>query len=316
MRTTSNPALLFLFLFLAACGGGASGGGLDSIEPDDVVRTTAYPVHFLTERLAGSEIEVELVLPADEDPIFWQPPREALAALQGSRLIVTNGADFERWMRSASLPRTRVVRSADGFDDRHLTFQDTTHSHGPTGEHSHEGTDGHTWMDPRNAEDQALAIAAALAEAFPERADAVKSRMVELRGELRELDRRYAELAPQLAAVQLIASHPAYDYIADRYGLEITNLDLDPSAELDEAALDSVVAAQDGERTNILLWESAPLSQTASRLADELGVRSIVFSPAEGAPEAGGPDYLAIMHANLDRLREAAGLPADAGGDE
>ncbi|QDU67591.1 metal ABC transporter substrate-binding protein [Engelhardtia mirabilis] len=305
------PLALALGGLLSACGGAGGTGTAEAIEPDQVVRTTAYPVHFLTERVAGPEIEVELVLPAGADPIFWQPPREVLAALQGSRLIVTNGADFERWMRSASLPSTRVVRSADGFADRHLQFEGATHSHGPTGEHSHTGTDGHTWMDPRNAEDQALAIAAALADAYPDQAEQIQGRMVALRADLRALDRRLTQMLPALAQVRLIASHPAYDYIAARYGLEIVNLDLDPAEPLGLADFASIEAATDAGRVNVLLWESEPLAETVTELDERLGVRSVVFSPAEGPPAAGEPDYLGVMNANLDRLGEAAGVTSE-----
>ena len=59
----------------------------------------------------------------------------------------------------------------------------------------------------------------------------------------------------------------------------------------------------------MLLWESAPLEATERALA-ELGIASVVFSPCESLDRAeleAGVDYLAVMHANLGALEEAAG---------
>jgi len=207
-------------------------------------------------------------------------------------------------MRSASLPPTRTVFSADTFAERHLTFADATHSHGPAGEHSHDGVDGHTWMDPRNAEDQALAITSALADAFPDEADAIRARMVGLRAELRDLDGRLRAL--DLGGVNLIAAHAAYNYLAERYGWSITNLDLDPTAVLDEEALDCVERAIDDSLVNVLLWESAPAPASAALLRERFGVLSAVYSPAESRPSSDENDFLAIQLANAARLAALA----------
>ena len=295
--------LLSLPILLSACG--SEPAVTTALTQDGVVRTTVYPVHYFSERLAAPEVPVELVLPPGADPIFWRPSRPALEDLQRASLIVANGAEFERWMQAANLPASRIVHSADGLSDRHLTFEEvTTHSHGPGGEHSHDGLDGHTWLDPRNAEAQAVAIADALVARFPELEDPMGSRVASLREDLRELDRRFAALTPTLEGVHLMASHRAYDYLAARYGWELTNLDLDPDGVLDGDKRRSVEAELDPARINVILWETTPNLDTRSRLADQLGVRSVVFNPVKAAPESG--DYLTAMHANLDRLGQVA----------
>ena len=112
------------------------------------VYTTFYPTTYFTQRIGGSHVEVTCPLPDDADPIFWQPDRNTIMAYQKAALIILNGADFEKWALTASLPTGRIVDTARNFTDQFITYESVTHSHGPGGDHTHEGIDGHTWIDP------------------------------------------------------------------------------------------------------------------------------------------------------------------------
>jgi len=287
----------------AACGGGdaapASGG---APELEQAVYTTFHPTTWMAETIAGGLVAVVCPLPAGEDPIFWRPERETLARYARARLVVVNGAGLEKWVETASLPPSRVVVSAGAFEDEWLTYASaTTHSHGSSGAHTHTGLDGHTWLDPIHALAQSRAILDAMCAAFPEDADAFRASHAEVARELSELDAAFAELAPKLRDVNVIASHPAYDYLARRYAFDVTNLDLDPEAALDEESKAALTAAVKPGVRNLLLWESPPGEAALAAVPD--AVRSIVVTPAEN-PEA-GESFPALMRANAARLAEA-----------
>src|SRR5690606_30648640 len=110
---------------------------------------------------------------------------------------------------------------------------------------------------------------------------------------------------------QLLAFHPAYNYLARRYGWDITNFDLDPEAPIDDHAWTGIAAAAAPQaRVRILLWDSEPLPEMRVRLGGELSITSILFSPCElldPARIAAGEDYLAVMNDNVGRLEAAAG---------
>lgn len=272
--------------------------------PDPYVVTTFYPTTYFAQRIAGDRVEVVCPLPDGADPIFWHPSRDVLAQYQGARLVIVNGADFERWLPTVSLPQSRVVDTAAGFKERFLKFQTATHSHGAGGTHTHEGIDGHTWVDPQNAKMQAKALADALARAFPAHASAFATGLAALQADLDALAARAAEVTPLLAGVKLLASHPAYDYLAARHGWTLHNLDLDPDAALSADDLAAIEKAKGDASRCVLLWEGSPGPATTQQL-DSLGVASVLFSPAENvspADLAAGQDYLAIMRGNFDRL--------------
>ncbi len=287
----------------AGCSRDAEPATVDHAEIEPVVRTTFYPTTYFAGRIAGGLVEIECLLPAGEDPIFWAPGPEVIASYQRARLVIVNGAELEKWVATAPLPRARVVNSSSDLGVELITIRGSTHSHGPAGAHLHDGIDGHTWVDPLLAAQQTNAIAAAMARAFPEHADAFSANRDALVQELRLLDAQLGGL--ETDGVSLIASHPAYNYLSRRHGWGVESLDLDPGGPLDDAALASIASLVEPGTRGVVLWESAPRPATVERL-DGAGVRSVVFSPAENPGEGEG-DYLEIMRGNFARLREALG---------
>jgi zinc transport system substrate-binding protein len=272
------------------------------------VATTFYPLTDFARRLVAPQVEVHSPLPPGEDPIFWQPDDAALAAFRGARLIVSNGAEFEKWLASASLPESRHVRTADGFRERFLTFATgVKHSHGAAGEHVHEGVDGHTWVDPLLAVEQVRALETALAAAFPEHGGAVHDRADVLVRDLETLHAGWSALAPRLRGAVLLASHPAYQYLAARHGLVFENFDLDPEAllEPDDVARARALVAGAAGRPVLMFWEGEPRADLVRALADELGVRSVLVTPAENPDEEPQGGYVGAQQQNLARVEAA-----------
>jgi len=273
------------------------------------VWVTFYPTQYFAERIGAGRIDVILPLPPDDDPVFWRPGPEVIARYQAADLVVLNGAGFERWVDTASLPLSRVVETARAIDGELMRYEDAiTHRHGPAGEHSHEGVDGHTWVDPVNAKAQARAILSALQRALPHGAAELERNFAALARDLDDLDARIRQLAARLEGRRLLASHPAYQYLKRRYALDLDSLDFNPEEMPSDEALAALRDDLVRRPARLLLWESPPRDEVAERLRRDLGLHSVEFSPCERPPESapGGPsDYLAVMRANLDRLSVA-----------
>lgn len=306
MRTT---ILLFATVLALLVGCEKQPAALAPAALDDAVLTTFYPTHYFADRIAGGLVPVRCPLPEGEDPIFWQPDAATLAQYQNARLVITNGAEFEKWVAGAALPRARTAKSLSDKDLERtggpITMESTSHSHGPAGEHTHEGLDGHTWVSPAIAMEQAQNIAEAMKAAWPQHAEAFDANLDALIEELEMLHQSLYDLSARVKEHQLIASHPAYNYLARDMGWDVHNLDLDPESDDADAIVAEVRAALRGDKPAILLWEGEPADAIRAALADQLGVASVLFSPAEAPPDDG--DYMDTMRANFDRLREALG---------
>ena len=288
-------ALLALLILMAGC----SEGPAPAAPADDPagllqVRTTCFPVDWLVQRIGGDRIDRVNILPVGEDPPFWQPSGEVIAALGDADLIVVNGAGFERWTLTAALPVSKVVDASNGLDLIH--FEGSTHSHGVRGEHSHSGTDPHTWSDPRTYLAQARNVRDALVEADPSNGEYYDENLASVQEDLEELHREYSRVLAPARGLHLAANHPAYGYLARRYNLEIRSFDFDPDATPSAEQLQGFSTwAPDGGRL-ILFWESEPSPEVVQAFPDR--VRHVYLDPLE-QPAEGGYDYLAQARANL-----------------
>lgn len=314
------------FVALMVCGVGVAlvGGGCERSAPapksDQAVSitpggggrvmTTFYPTYYFATRIAEKDVQVDCPVPDDADPIFWQPDPATIAKYQSADLTIINGADYEHWVTTAALPLGKLCDSAHGFAAEFLKFEKTTHSHGSSGAHSHEGTDGHTWMDPNNAVRQSEAILAAMTKRWPSHEKAFGTRADALRADLMKLDERLRQLTPEIGNVYLLGSHPAYGYIAKRYGWTVKTVDVPPDSPPSEAqlaALKAVLKDAPAGVVTVMLFESDPIPAVSSAVS-AAGVKPAVFRPMEtlSAQERHeGADYLTGMNANIDRLASA-----------
>ena len=165
-------AILAFPALLLACGGGDSQPATsESAAAVPTVYTVNYPVQYFAQRIGGDLVQVEFPAPSDEDPAFWTPDADAIAGYQSADLILLNGAAYAKWLAVVSLPEARLVNTSAGFENRYISEESAvTHSHGPGGEHSHEGTAFTTWLDPTLAVEHARAIKDAFTERWPDHA--------------------------------------------------------------------------------------------------------------------------------------------------
>jgi len=305
MRATQNLVLLIV-LVIAACGGESDETKPVSEETTNklVIYTVNYPLAYFAERIGNDLVEVHFPAPVDEDPAFWSPDADTIATFQAADLILLNGAGYAKWVDRAALPSSKLVNTSGGFADRLLPLKGVvTHSHGPEGEHEHEGYAFTTWLDAELATLQAQTIAAAIAIKRPEQESEIQRRMEALRGDLLDIDSQLQVAAEALGEKPLMFSHPVYQYLINRYGLNGVEVHWEPDQTPDDHAWGHLEEVLQSHPARWMVWEGEPLETTVGALAErEIG--SIVFDPCGNRPEEG--DYLSVMAANSVALEELA----------
>ena len=300
--------VLFLVGIVTACGGGpAPEEPVESQVPVEklVIYTVNYPLAYFAGRIGGELVEVHFPAPGDEDPAYWSPDAETIAAYQGADLILLNGADYAKWVSRATLPASKMVDTSAEFSDRLIPLEGaTTHSHGPEGEHEHTGWAFTTWLDPELAALQAEAVAAAISAALPEHSSDVRVRLEELHADLKSLDDRLAAAAAVIDDEPLLFSHPVYQYLIGRYGLNGVEVHWEPDVAPDGHAWGHLEEKLKTHPAKVMLWEGQPLEATV-RALQKRGISSLVFDPCGNHPEEG--DYLTVMAANAAALEHFAG---------
>ena len=298
--------ILYIFvvgIFLISCNEkGADDKTLDT-GPTSII-TVNYPLYYFTQQLAADLATVILPVPAGTDPAQWNPQLEDVLQLQQAELIILNGAGYSTWLDKVSLSPNRLVNSSLNAKDQWISLTgQTTHSHGPGGDHSHSGYAFTTWMDMSLAKQQAGAIARALTQSWPGQQQAIALREAQLLEALTELDKAYQQLAADLAGKSLIYSHPVYQYFEHRYQLSGESLHWEPGempSEQQWKDLENLVAGKSG---SLFVCEDEPSTGIAERMA-AMGLTSVVIRPAANTS---GKDWLSEQQANLKRLQNATG---------
>jgi zinc transport system substrate-binding protein len=268
------------------------------------VFVTSHPLAALARRIGGGAVVVSFPVPAERDPAEWSPPPDVIARYQAADLVLLQGEGHASWIRRATLRPSRLVDTTAGLADRLLPLEtDVVHQHGPSGRHSHAGLAFTTWLDPGLAVLQARAVADALARARPSEEAGQKARLGEVEAMLEALERRMEAAWKRLGSGPLVFSHPVYQYLRRRYGLQghAMHWEADvPPSESEWRALDEWAA---GRGVRWMIWEAAPAEATERRLR-ERGVAVLVFAPGVLAPRKG--DWLDEMESNVARLERAA----------
>ncbi len=269
---------------------------------DGVVYTVNYPLQFFAEAIGGDDLDVVFPAPPDVDPADWTPDVDTLIDYQAADLILLNGAGYAEWTKGVYLARSRLLDTSASFEDRLIAEESdqVPHVHGPTGaEVQGAAVAFTTWLDLSLAREQAEAVRDAMAARWPARAAAFAQRHAVLDAELAILDAALSEALTPLRGRHVLASHPVYQYLERRYGLDLTSLHWEPDfmpPPEEWAALDALL----GQRAaTVMLWEGEPTQETRAALQAR-GLRVAVLPTLSNRPLEG--DFVSILRAAIDAL--------------
>lgn len=305
----NRRTVLFLPLIplLASCGKETQ-GKLNSVSPTTSgkpqVYVANYPLKYFAERIGADRVDVHFPAPGDEDPAFWQPDDATIAKYQNADLILMNGATYSKWADKATLPEAKITDTSSSFAKEYIEIKsDSTHSHGPGGEHSHAGTAFTTWIDLQQAIQQASTTSNALqAVAPPGSVEPMKAAFTTLKSELDALDQRLLAVGKRIGNAPLVASHPVYHYLARRYSLNLQSVLWEPETVPDDKAMEDLKAILAKHPAKWMIWEGAPAKESVAML-EAIGVKSLVFDPCGNVPDS--DDFMSVMKANVEALEKA-----------
>lgn len=268
---------------LLSCGAsqpvGASGP-----ETEHVV-ASFYPLAFAAEEIGGRRVLVTNLTPPGAEPHDLEVSPSDVAELREADLVLLLGRGFQPQLEDAAGDGDNVLRLLDtpGLDLR-------------------ANGDPHVWLDPVRYERIVARIGQALG---------AQSAANALAKRLRTLDGEYRRGLSDCERSDIVTSHEAFGYLAERYGLrQIAITGLSPEAEPEPARLQEVVDLVRGRGVTTIYFETLVSPRIADTVARETEAHTAVLNPIEGLTEAesaGGDDYFSLMRENLAALRSGLG---------
>ena len=264
----------------AGCGGSA--------DADGPLVAAFHPLAYAMSQVAPTGSEVVDLTPPGAEPHDLELSARDVVRLRDASLLVYAGGGFQPAVEDAA--RSRDGRTLDVLGEVGLLDGD-----GPE-------PDPHVWLDPVRYGQIARSIAAALGR--PKAADAFAER-------LEQLDRELARGLAHCERREIVTSHAAFAYLADRYDLEqVPLVGVTPEAEPDPRDIERLVDEVRRTGATTVFFEPLVSSRLAETVAREAGVSTAVLDPLEGLTskqEDGGADYFSVMRQNLAALRAALG---------
>jgi zinc transport system substrate-binding protein len=311
MAHRSIPLAVLTALALAAGACGAQAGG----DPDRVdVAAAFYPLRFVAERVGGDRVAVtDLTKPGAEPHDLELSPAQVGQVSDAELILYLKG--FQPAVDDA-VEQVGGDRALDAAEATPLLPAGAAaHEHGDEagGEqagHEPESTakDPHLWLDPIRLAAVGDAVAERLAATDADGAQDYRARAAALRADLVALDREYAAGLKTCQRRELVVSHSAFGYLADRYDLEQVGLaGLSPEEEPPARRLAEVAdeARQHGATT--IFFETLVSPKVARTIAEAVGADTAVLDPLEGLRPGATGDYLSVMRENLAALRTGLG---------
>jgi zinc transport system substrate-binding protein len=282
--------LRIIFILLGAIVAGtvtaafAAGGDSRQLGRNDVV-AAFYPLAYTAEQVGGLRAHVTNLTPAGAEPHDLELSPDDVAAVKDAGLVLLLGHGFQPQLE-------RAARSSNGTS---LSLLDTP------GIDRH-GNDPHVWLDPLR---YALLVRAIGKAMHAERAAA---RLVT---RLHGLDREFHAGLANCVRRELVTSHAAFGYLAQRYGLRQISVEgLSPEAEPAPQELARVIARVEANGATTVFAEPLASPRVARTVSRETGVTVAELDPLEGLTPgalARGADYFTVMRANLAALRKGLG---------
>jgi zinc transport system substrate-binding protein len=269
---------------LTGCGASAGHSG------GPTVVASFYPLAWVAERIAVPGTRVIDLTPAGAEPHDLELTPGDLEELQSADLVLYLGHGFQ-----PAVEKAIEGRSGPSLDLLAAQKLRAGAEEGVT-------ADPHVWLDPTRLARIAVAVGTAL---HRERAAA------RLAVELHALDRRFRVGLAHCRRHEIVTSHAAFGYLADRYGLEQVALTgLSPEAEPSPRDLEKLVDDVRRSHARVVFTETLVSPRLADTIAREAGAGTAVLDPIEGLTKdeiAAGDDYVSRMRFDLATLRRALG---------
>ena len=258
------------------------------------VVTSFYPVYVavlnVTAGIPGVEVS-NLASPHVGCLHDYQLTAGDVRRLADADLLLVNGAGMEPFLGKVAQqsPGVRVVGVSEGI----ALLDDNPH----------------VWVSLEGARRQTENIAAALAAAAPDRADAFRANASAYNASLSALEEKMrAALAPY-AGTPIVTFHEAFPYFARDFDLDLAGeIEREPGAEPSARELADTVKLVRERKVKALFAEPQFPDKSAQVVARETGVRVYSLDPVVTGPsdpeEARGA-YLRAMEKNLEVLQEA-----------
>lgn len=264
------------------------------------VSASFYPTYYFASQIGGDKVTVRNITPAGAEPHDYDLTTGDIAKIEDGRMLILNGS-FEPWgdkiMGNLKGTNVKVVVVGEGL----LT--------GELAENGETIKDPHVWLDPQLAKKETEKITEGFVAVDRANASYYETNQKELLSKLDQIDHDFKKGLESCKKRDIVTSHAAFAYLAQRYGLiqvAISGLSPDEEPSAQQLAFTANFARENDVK--YIFFESLLSPKLSDTIASEVGAKTLVLDTLEGLSDddiSSGKNYFSVMQDNLSNLKFA-----------
>ncbi|MCM8531345.1 MAG: metal ABC transporter substrate-binding protein [Lentisphaeraceae bacterium] len=266
----------------------------DKAIKDVKISVTSYPLFWIAESLLDDKENIQYLIPKDVSPAEWQPSSQNIHNMLQSDRIFINGATFEKWLETTSIPRTKIVNSTKGLGAKFIVLKDAVQHKHDGDSHSHDIIIATTWLDSELMKGQIQNISKELQKLMPQKAKEIKKSENELLTKITQLHQKLKKALD--SKTKLLSDSETFKYTARENGYDVQYIALKTLKDTDWQSISKAAAHS---KTLII---SNELALPVQEKLKKLGIKTIHFDQCSNNREIG--DYIQVMENNIKALSQ------------
>lgn len=310
IKFTTISVCLLALLLVAGCGSKA-GKPVDSEVKKIKVVATMYPVYEFVKQVGGDKVDVVMLIPPGAEPHDWEPTAKDIIQIKEAKIFAYHGADFEpveKLLHKDVLGNALALEISKDVKKLEAKQEDEDEEEHGHAAHEHR-FDPHVWLDPVAAQQEVNTILQALVSVDEKNAAYYQQNAEAYNQKLADLDEQYKKSLAGMTRKEIVTSHKAFGYLANRYGFaQLGIMGLSPDAEPTPDKMAKITAFCREHHVKYIFFETLTSPKLAQTLANETGAQLLVLNPIESLTEQeikDGKNYITIMGENLVNLQKA-----------
>ena len=320
MKRKLLTALLALIILASLCACGAKVGPADAEGQSNkslTVVTTLFPAYDFAREIAGERCSVVLLVPPGAEAHSYEPTPQDIVRIESCDLLICNGGESEAWLETlldgadGGYAVVRMLDCVDALEEEQKEGMQRIRSE--EGDEDETEYDEHVWTSPRNAAAICRAICARLCALDAGGAEDYRRNCEAYCEELDKLDAAFRAIVSEAEGDCLIfADRFPARYFVEEYGLDYYAAfpgcadDTEPSARTVAFLIDRVRE----EKTPAVLYIEYSNQKMADVICEDTGCKKLLFHTCHTVSAEdlkNGANYLALMWANTESVKEALG---------
>ena len=263
--------------------------------------TSFYPLYFFTTQIAKEKADVYNITPAGAEPHDYEPTTKDMVKIENSQILIINGGKFETWTDNIQnilgKQNIKIIDIGENLANQNII------------EKNIKIRDPHFWLDPIIAKKEVELITKNLTTIDPININFYTNNYKILIEKLETLNNKLQTELNNCQKKDIVTSHAAFKYLAERYGLKQTAISgLSPDEEPTPKQLAEVSDFALKNKIQYIFFESLVSPKLANTIAQEIGAKTLTLNPIEGLTDEeikNGKNYFTEMEKNLINLKIA-----------